>query len=168
MGKFADVLEDAKKIPVLAKAAAFGGGMVGMSLGKGFPDIDINLMGIGAHRNWFTHSAATSAILYMATKWYLKKLNAGNNSEFQEKLLRYVGAPIMATFSVANAAHLLADMLGAKDVVGWPVSILLRGGMWKDRIWLGVNAVGCLVLSWEFIKITISDNGQTITAEKKR
>ena len=63
----------------------------------------------------------------------------------------------MAAFSVANAAHLFADMLGAKDVVGWPVNIVLRGGMWKDRIWLGANGIGCLFLAWKFVQITLKN-----------
>ena len=61
----------------------------------------------------------------------------------------------MATFSLANAVHLFIDAFGAKDVVGFPLGFLLRGGMWKDRIWLGANGVACIVLAWKFIQITI-------------
>ena len=163
-----ETIENTKNLPALGKAAAAGGVLAGLNIGKGFADIDIALLGIGGHRNWFFHSAATSAMLYGATKWYSKKLQANTGSDLQKKALKYVGAPLMAAFSVANAAHLFADMLGAKDVVGWPVGILLRGGMWKDRIWLGANGVACLFLAWKFVSITITnENGERSTLNGK-
>lgn len=161
------LVEKAKKLDPLAKGAALGGVLAGLNLGKGFPDLDIRFMGIGAHRNWFFHSAATSALLYGGSKLLIEKLNSRENTELQKKLLKYVGAPLMAAFSVANAAHLFADMCGAKDVVGWPISVLLGGGRWKDRIWLGANGIICLGLAWKFIQITLSNDNEVISIEEK-
>jgi len=145
------------------KIVAAGSALAGINAGKGFADLDITLFGIGGHRNWFFHSAATSALLYGAAKWYMKKLEEEGCDDARKKALKYIGAPLMAAFSVANAAHLFADMCGAKDVVGWPVGILLRGGMWKDRIWLGANGLICLGLAWKFVRIAVSKKEEPVT-----
>ena len=63
-------VEKVKSLPVLGKVGIMGGALAGINMGKGFADIDIKLLGIGGHRNWFSHSAATSALLYGATRWY--------------------------------------------------------------------------------------------------
>ena len=153
MKSIRDTATDIRKMPILAKAAAVACGVKGIELGKGFPDIDIKLFGIGGHRNWFTHSAFTSFLLYKAVKAYRKRLDGGAGGPFGKKALKYIGAPCMAAFSLANAAHLFADMLGAKDVIGWPVGLLLGNSRIKDKIWLGGNAVVCIVLAWKFLQI---------------
>jgi len=163
VNKVKKAINGLRKMSLPRKGAAVGGAVVGMGIGKGFPDIDIKLFGIGGHRHWSTHSVLTSLLLYKTVKWYQKKLMSDKSGEFQKKSLKYIGAPMLAAFSAANAVHLFADMLGAKDVVGWPIGVLLRGGMWKDRIWLGANGIGCLVLAWKFMKITISNEDEEIS-----
>ena len=97
----------------------------------------------------------------------MKKLEEDGDAGIQKSALKYIGAPLLAAFSVANAAHLFVDMCGAKDVVGWPIGIILSGGMWKDRIWLGVNGAICLGLAWKFVKIAVSKE-EEIPVKKRR
>jgi hypothetical protein len=165
MKSIKETVEDIRRMPVLAKAVAVGSGIKGINMGKGFPDIDIKLFGIGGHRHWTTHSALTSFALYKTVKWYEKTIEGSMGSGIKRKVLKYVAAPCLAAFSLANAAHLFADMLGAKDVVGWPVGLLLSNSRIKDKVWLGGNAVICLVLTWKFLVIMVEKDKEVVIGE---
>jgi hypothetical protein len=90
-------------------------------LGTVFPDLDITLLGIGAHRNPLFHSSLSFFVLL----WLVNRQNA----MLQTLVLGY---------GVGLASHLLWDMVYYGNV-RW-----LPGGM-LDRLWLGANGVACLI-----------------------
>jgi hypothetical protein len=90
-------------------------------LGTVFPDLDITLLGIGAHRNLLFHSSLSFFILW----WLVRRQSA----ILQAAVLGY---------GVGLASHLLWDTWYYGDV-RW-----LPGGM-VDRLWLAGNGLACLM-----------------------
>ena len=90
-------------------------------LGTVFPDLDITLLGIGAHRNPLFHSALSFFVLW----WLVRRRSV----ILQAAVLGY---------GVGLASHLWWDTFYYGDV-RW-----LPGGM-IDRLWLAGNGLACLV-----------------------
>jgi hypothetical protein len=90
-------------------------------LGTVFPDLDITLLGIGAHRNLLFHSSLSFFVLW----WLVKR---------QSVILQ---AAVLG-YGVGLASHLLWDTWFYGDV-RW-----LPGGM-IGRLWLAGNGFACLV-----------------------
>jgi Domain of unknown function (DUF5942) len=90
-------------------------------LGTVFPDLDITLLGIGAHRNPLFHSSLSFFVLL----WLVHRQSV----IYQVLVLGY---------GIGLASHLLWDMVYYGNVQ-W-----LSGGM-LDRLWLGANGLACLV-----------------------
>jgi hypothetical protein len=90
-------------------------------LGTVFPDLDITLLGIGAHRNLLFHSSLSFFILW----WLVRR---------QSVILQ---AAVLG-YGVGLASHLLWDTWYYGDV-RW-----LPGGM-VDRLWLAGNGLACLM-----------------------
>jgi uncharacterized protein DUF5942 len=90
-------------------------------LGTVFPDLDITLLGIGAHRNPLFHSSLSFLVLW----WLVTR---------QSVILQAV----VLGYGIGLASHLCWDTLDYGDV-RW-----LPGGM-AGRIWLAGNGLACLV-----------------------
>jgi Domain of unknown function (DUF5942) len=110
-----------KKETRLGAVAFFLLALIPCYLGTVFPDLDITLLGIGAHRNPLFHSSLSFFVLL----WLVNRQNA-------------ILQTLVLGYGVGLASHLLWDMVYYGNV-GW-----LPGGM-LDRIWLGVNGVACLI-----------------------
>ncbi len=90
-------------------------------LGTVFPDLDITVLGIGAHRNPLFHSCLSFLI-----SWFLVRR--------QHVVLQAV----VLGYGVGLASHLFWDVFDYGDV-RW-----LPGGV-MDRLWLGANGLGALM-----------------------
>jgi hypothetical protein len=90
-------------------------------LGTVFPDLDIALLGIGAHRNPLFHSSLSFLVLW----WLVKR---------QGVILQV----LVLGYGLGLTSHLWWDTLFYGDV-RW-----LPGGM-VDRVWLAGNGLACLV-----------------------
>jgi hypothetical protein len=90
-------------------------------LGTVFPDVDITLLGIGAHRNPLFHSSLSFFVLL----WLVN---------CQHVLLQAV----VLGYGIGLASHLFWDVIDYGNVQWLP------GGM-VDRLWLGANGVACLI-----------------------
>jgi hypothetical protein len=90
-------------------------------LGTVFPDLDITLLGIGAHRNPLFHSSLSFFVLL----WLVHR---------QSVMLQV----LVLGYGIGLASHLLWDTVYYGNV-RW-----LPGGM-LDRLWLGANGIACLV-----------------------
>lgn len=90
-------------------------------LGTIFPDLDITLLGIGAHRNPLFHSALSLFVLL----WLVNRRHV-------------LWHALVMGYGVGLASHLLWDTVFYGDV-RWLSGDLL------GRLWLAVNGVLCLV-----------------------
>lgn len=141
----------------------------GVRVGASFPGLDGVLL--GAHPHWFTHSALPVwAMRRLGKKFdeYLRereRLIAGGNLneaerrrvEFERKMVRYVGAPLLGAFSCAAGVAIWAQIFQPGPIVGAPISWLLGGNPVLDAVWLFANGVICIQQGYKFFMIALED-----------
>ena len=153
----------------------------GVRLGASFPGLDGVLL--GAHPHWFTHSALPVwAMRRLGKKFdeYLRErerlLAEGGleeaerkRVEFERKMVRYVGAPLLGAFSCAAGLAIWAQILQPGPIVGAPISWLLGGNPVLDAVWLFGNGVICIQQGYKFFMIALEDqeDAQRIVREIK-
>jgi hypothetical protein len=143
--------------------------VVGVRAGAAFPGLDAVLL--GSHPHWLTHSALPVYGLRKASEkfdQYLKRqesLIAGNELgkaerervEFERKIVKYVGAPLLGAFSCAAGAALWAQIFQPGRITGAPISWLLGGNPFLDGVWLFSNGVLCFHQGYKFFMIALAD-----------
>jgi hypothetical protein len=152
------------------KAAAVSFSLIlGIRMGASFTGIDAVLL--GAHPHWLTHSALPVLGLKKASEKfdaYLRQqeqlVAAGKLTEaererveFQRKMAKYVGAPLLGAFSCAMGAAMFAQIAQPGQVAGAPVSWLLGGNPFLDGVWLFANGVICFHQGYKFFMIALAD-----------
>jgi hypothetical protein len=143
--------------------------ILGVRAGAAFPGIDAVLL--GSHPHWLTHSALPVWGLkkaYEKFDEYLKKqegrLAAGEldeaereRIEFQRKITKYVGAPLLGAFSCAAGAAMFAQIINPIGITGAPISLLLGSNPFLDGVWLFANGVICFHQGYKFFMIALAD-----------
>jgi len=104
----------------LGAVAFFLVALIPCYLGTVFPDLDITLLGIGAHRNPLFHSSVSFFVLL----WLVRRQNAMRQT-------------LVLGYGVGLASHLLWDVVDYGDVRWLPGGVI-------DRLWLGANGLACL------------------------
>jgi hypothetical protein len=141
----------------------------GVRAGASFPGLDGVLL--GAHPHWFTHSALPVwAMRRLGKKFddYLRErerlVSAGEldeaerkRVEFERKMVRYVGAPLLGAFSCAAGVAMWAQILQPGPIVGAPISWLLGGNPVLDGVWLFANGVICFQQGYKFFMVALKD-----------
>lgn len=155
------------------KAAAVSFSLVlGVRLGASFPGLDAILL--GSHPHWLTHSALPVWGLKKASDKfdsYLRKqeelIAAGQLTdaerervEFQRKITKYVGAPLLGAFSCAAGAAMFAQIVQPGAITGAPISWLLGGNPFLDGVWLFANGVICFHQGYKFFMIALADQDE--------
>lgn len=157
-----------KANPGTAAAVSFSL-ILGVRMGASFPGLDAVLL--GAHPHWLTHSALPVLGLKKASEKfdeYLKKQEARvaageldeaarERVEFQRKMAKYVGAPLLGAFSCAAGAVMFAQIVSPGAVTGAPISWLLGGNPFLDGVWLFANGVICFHQGYKFFMIALAD-----------
>ena len=149
--------------------------MVSLSLAAGvrggaaFPGLDGFFL--GAHPHWLTHSALPVwGVRKVGQKLeeYLRErerlVAAGEldeaerrRVEFERKMARYVGAPLLGAFSCAAGVTMWAQIFQPGTVVGAPVSWLIGGNPLLSGIWLFGNGVVCFQQGYKFFMFALKD-----------
>ena len=143
--------------------------VLGIRMGAAFPGIDTVLL--GSHPHWLTHSALPVWGLKKASEkfdGYLRKqeglIAAGKLSEaererveFQRRIAKYVGAPLLGAFSCAAGAAMFAQIVQPGAIAGAPISWLLGGNPFLDGVWLFANGVICFHQGYKFFMIALAD-----------
>jgi hypothetical protein len=152
------------------KAAAVSFSLIlGIRMGASFPGLDAVLL--GSHPHWLTHSALPVLGLKKASEKfdeYLKKQEARiaageldeaerERVEFQRKMAKYVGAPLLGAFSCAAGAVMFAQIVQPGAITGAPISWLLGGNPFLDGVWLFANGVICFHQGYKFFMIALAD-----------
>lgn len=152
------------------KAAVVTASLVlGVRAGAAFPGLDAIL--IGSHPHWFTHSALPVWGLRKASEKfdnYLKKQEeliargeldeaAQQRVEFERKIAKYVGAPLLGAFSCAAGAAMWAQIFQPGAITGAPISWLLGGNPFLDGVWLFANGVICFHQGYKFFMIALAN-----------
>jgi len=153
----------------------------GLRGGAAFPGLDAVLL--GGHPHWLTHSALPVWAVRRLTKKfdsYVREreqlLARGDldeaerrRVEFERRMVRYVGAPLLGAFSCAAGFTMWAQILQPGPIVGAPVSWLLGGNPILDGVWLFGNGVICFQQGYKFFMIALRDqeDAQRIVREIK-
>jgi hypothetical protein len=146
--------------------------ILGVRMGAAFPGLDAVLL--GSHPHWLTHSALPVWGLQKASEkfdGYLRKqeelIAAGKLSEaererieFQRKIAKYVGAPLLGAFSCAAGAAMFAQIVQPGAITGAPISWLLGGNPFLDGVWLFANGVICFHQGYKFFMIALADQDE--------
>jgi len=78
-------------------------------------------------------------------------------AEFERKITKYVGAPLLGAFSCAAGAAMCAQIFQPGAIVGAPISWLLGGNPFLDGVWLFANGVICFHQGYKFFMIALAD-----------
>ena len=144
--------------------------VTGVRLGASFPGIDAVLL--GSHPHWLTHSALPVYALRKASEAfdsYLKRqeqlVGSGELTkaeeervEFERKIVKYVGAPLLGAFSCAAGAAMWAQIAQPGSITGAPISWLLGGNPFLDGVWLFGNGLICFHQGYKFFMIALADD----------
>jgi hypothetical protein len=143
--------------------------VLGIRAGAAFPGLDAVLL--GSHPHWLTHSALPVWGLHKASEkfdGYLKKQEeliahgeldeaAAQRAQFERKIAKYVGAPLLGAFSCAAGAAMWAQIFQPGRITGAPISWLLGGNPFLDGIWLFANGVICFHQGYKFFMIALAN-----------
>ena len=77
--------------------------------------------------------------------------------EFQRKMAKYVGAPLLGAFSCAMGATLFAQIVNPVGITGAPISWIFGGNPVLDGVWLFANGVICFHQGYKFFMIALAD-----------
>lgn len=143
--------------------------VLGIRAGAAFPGLDTVLL--GSHPHWLTHSALPVYGLHKASEKfdeYLKKQEEliahgelgeaeQQRVEFERKIVKYVGAPLLGAFSCAAGAAMWAQIFQPGAITGAPISWLLGGNPLLDGVWLFANGVICFHQGYKFFMIALAN-----------
>lgn len=145
--------------------------IAGTRIGSALPELGATILGAGGAGNWFFNSALPIVGIRKLTEKYneyLKeqerllaegKLDEAERGriEFQRNLTKYVGAPLLGTFSVAAGASMIGAAFSGATVTGFPVSLILGGNPLLNGIWFFANGVVCISEGYKFFMIALAD-----------
>ena len=148
--------------------------VLGIRAGVAFPGLDAVLL--GSHPHWLTHSALPVWGLHKASEKfddYLKKQEdliargeldeaAQQRAEFERKVAKYVGAPLLGAFSCAAGAAMWAQIFQPGAITGAPISWLLGGNPFLDGVWLFANGVICFHQGYKFFMIALANQEEVV------
>ena len=158
-----------------SKAAVVSVSLVlGIRAGAAFPGLDTVLL--GSHPHWLTHSALPVYGLRKASEKfdnYLKKQEEliargevdeadRQRAEFERKIAKYVGAPLLGAFSCAAGAAMWAQIFQPGAITGAPISWLLGGNPFLDGVWLFANGVICFHQGYKFFMIALANQEEVV------
>src|SRR5213078_1116759 len=75
--------------------------------------------------------------------------------EFQRKMAKYVGAPLLGAFSCAMGATLFAQIVNPVGIAGGPVSWILGGNPFLDGGRLFANGGICFHQGYKFFTVAL-------------
>ena len=142
--------------------------VAGARIGASFPSLDAVFL--GSHPHWFTHSALPVYGLRKVTEkfdGYLRERESlvakgelteaeQKRVEFERKIVKYVGAPLLGAFSCAAGVAMWAQIFQPGAITGAPISWILGGNPLLDGIWLFGNGVLCFYQGYKFFMIALA------------
>lgn len=123
-----------------------------IGLGKGLcaPDMDISLLGIGAHRYFIFHSAIGLAVLrHYYFKW--------QGNEAPKGLAGKAAGALLGAYAIGVGLHLASDAVHPKAVIFPFFGSLVDGTMVDDNIWLLANSLWAFKIGHDVFALTFGD-----------
>ena len=150
--------------------------IAGVRAGSALPTLGMTILGAGGAGHWFFHSALPVVGMRKLTEKYQEYLHAqeillaeGKLDEaererlaFQQKMTKYVGAPLLGAFSVAAGASMIGAALSGATVAGFPVSLVLGAHPLLNGIWFFANGVICISEGYKFFMIALAEEEEVV------
>jgi hypothetical protein len=92
---------------------------------------------------------------------------AQKRADFERKITKYVGAPLLGAFSCAAGAAMWAQIFQPGRITGAPISWLLGGNPFLDGVWLFANGVICFHQGYKFFMIALADQEEVARVVKE-
>ncbi len=151
-----------KEQPV--QAAATGASIV---VGAG---LGVLVTGVSSH--WFFNSSVPVWSIKKASEYYQEQLkdreflaerddidaDEYSRLEFERKIAKYVGAPLLGAYSFASGAVLMSNIFNPKTITGAPLSWLIGGNPLIEGVWFFGNGLICFKTSFDFFMIALEDH----------
>jgi len=124
------------------------------------PDFDISMLGIGNHRFFLFHSAASA--------WALKTLYEANfeptneNETFANRVIRKIFGVAAASSAFAIGCHLTIDVFQPKSVVFPGIGSLVDGTLVDDNVWLFGNAIYCFKVADHLYALALGEDYERV------
>jgi ElaB/YqjD/DUF883 family membrane-anchored ribosome-binding protein len=145
--------------------------IAGVRAAEALPALGMAILGSGGAGSWFFNSALPIVGIGKLTEKYnayLKeqekllaegKLDEAQRSqiEFQRKMVKYVGAPLLGTFSVAAGVSMMGMAFSGATATGFPISLILGANPLLNGIWFFANGVVCINEGYKFFMIALAD-----------
>src|SRR4030095_10630188 len=87
--------------------------------------------------------------------------------EFEQKITKYVGAPLLGAFSCAAGAAMWAQIMQPGRITGAPISWLLGVNPFLDGVWLFANGLICFHQGYEFFMIALANQEEVARVVKE-
>ena len=150
-----DITRDYANAAVLVPVGAWS-----FSEALSFPDFDISMLGIGNHRFFLFHSAASA--------WALKTLYEANfepkkdNETFVNRVIRKIFGVAAASSAFAIGCHLTIDVFQPKSVVFPGIGSLVDGTLVDDNVWLFGNAIYCFKVADHLYALALGEDYERV------
>lgn len=146
-------------------------GLVGLAQGIVMPDLDISLVGIGAHRFFLFHSGL---VVWGLEQLYLRyyrqmELDAPSSPPMAgrpmaayrnhaRRVLMKVAGGLLGAAAIGVGIHLVIDVFQPKAVIFPVIGSLLDGTLVDDNIWLLGNALWCFRIAHDVFALVLADD----------
>lgn len=145
--------------------------IAGIRAGSAMSELGVTILGAGTVNDLLFHSALPIIGLRKLTEQYEgylkeqeRKLAEGkldeaqaSRLEFERKMTKYVGAPLLGAFSVAAGATMIGAAFSGATVTGLPLSLLLGANPLLNGVWFFANGVICISEGYKFFMIALAD-----------
>jgi hypothetical protein len=145
--------------------------IAGVRAVEALPALGMAILGSGGAGNWFFNSALPIVGIGKLTEKYNAYLKEQENLlaqgtldeasraqiEFQRKMVKYVGAPLLGTFSVAAGVSMIGMAFSGATATGFPISLILGANPLLNGIWFFANGVVCINEGYKFFMIALAD-----------
>ncbi|RMF98760.1 MAG: hypothetical protein D6735_16075 [Acidobacteria bacterium] len=136
--------------------------LIGAGLGAGMTLISSHWLFNSALPAWSVKQVSERFIEYLEDQEDL--IRKGNLPEaekervkFEQEIVKYVGAPLLAGFSCGAGAMMMINVLSPKRITGAPISWVLRGNPVLEGIWFFSNGLVCFKIGYEFFMISLKN-----------
>lgn len=146
-------------------------GLVGLAQGVAMPDLDISLVGIGAHRFFLFHSGLVVWGLEQLYLRYYRQMELDAPSgppmagppmaayrNHARRVLMKVAGGLLGAAAIGVGIHLVIDVFQPKAVIFPVIGSLLDGTLVDDNIWLLGNALWCFRIARDVFALVLADD----------
>jgi hypothetical protein len=138
----------------------------GIGVGYHVPDHDITMLGIGHHRYFLYHSAASALILRKLFVAYQRRM--GRTEGVEPTLSDKVAGGLLGSLAVGVGIHLGIDVVQPKAVIFPFFGSLISGTLVDDNVWLLANSLWAFRCAADIFVLSFGDDLERVNSLRRR